>query len=113
MKRVLLVSSRGDGPLGRTPFSQVVTLSVNQIRWNELERGLLPPTDVSLLVAVLDQSCLTPVESLRRLISLRPHCFRVSQFFRRCPPATHPGASSIAGDFVIQPLRIKRTVLAG
>ena len=105
MKRVLLVSSRGDGSAWQDSLFASRNLVCESIRWNELERGLLPPTDVSLLVAVLDQSCLTPVESLRRLISLRPHCPCLAVLPEDAHPQLIQGASSIAGDFVIQPLR--------
>src|SRR5437899_8492172 len=105
MKRILIFSSRGDGYAWQDSLSASCNLTCESIHWNDVGRCFVPRNDVSLLVAVLDQPCLTSVESLRCLVSLRPHCPCLAVLPEDADQQLIQGASSIAADFVILPSR--------
>src|SRR5215469_4381615 len=105
MKRVLLVSSCGDGYAWQDSLCASRSLFLEPVRWDQLSRGFAPSSEVCLLVAVLDQPRLTCLESLGKVLSLRPNCPCLAVLPEDAAPELVQAASSLAGDFVILPLR--------
>jgi DNA-binding NtrC family response regulator len=105
MKRILVVSSSGDGYAWQDTLCAGRNLSVEQARWDELLRGSTPSPELCLLVAVLDQPRSTSIDSLRRLTCSLPQCPCLAVLPEDSAPELIRGAATVAGDFVILPMR--------
>ncbi len=105
MKRILVIASSREGFAWQDFFPKNTELPVQDISWDRFDRGMVQPPGVSLLVAVIDESRLNPVESLRRAAAGAPYCPCLAILPDSASPELIEAASRMASDFVLLPLR--------